>query len=382
MKRPLILLSLFVSALLVLGVLMLYSSTHTEAAMPRFRSHLNWLGLGLILAPLLAWFDYNQLQRRPALYALGGLCLVLLIAVFIPGLGVQTNGANRWIRGLGQPSEFAKPVVIVLLAAWCARLSHDEMRDLKKGFLLPSLLGGGPAFLIFAEPDWGTAVLLGILTLAMLTLAGARWSHSAGAVACASVSLAIMVAHNPIRLKRVLVFLDPEAHVRGSGWQVTQSLIAIGSGGWRGRFMDGSPHKYGFVPEQQTDFVFARIGEETGLWGASLVVMLFLGILVCGLLIVKHAPNRFGQLVAGGCTMAVTLQALINIAVATSMVPNKGLPLPFVSYGGSNMLAMSICVGLLGSVACRSHDEACSLSRDTVSQSACSKTRESITPRF
>ena len=360
MKKNLIILVLCVAALCILGMVMLYSTAFKPADTLRFRSQLNCLGVGLILVPLLVRIDYGWLERRPVLYAMGGICVVLLIAVFIPGAGIQTNGANRWVRNLGQPSEFTKPAVITLLAACLACLGQGKIEDLKQGFLIPLLLGGVPALLIFFEPDWGTATLLGTLTLAMLLIADARWSHLAFTITGMGSLFAILVACNPLRLQRFLVFLNPEAHQHGAGWQIWQSLLAIGSGGLWGHFLDGSLHKYGYVPEQQTDFIFARIGEETGLWGASLVVLLYLGIFLCGLHIMKRARDRFGHFLAAGCTTVIILQACINIAVATSLVPNKGLPLPFISYGGSSLLAMFICVGLLGSVAWHSssdHDQ-------------------------
>ena len=351
MRKHLIILALCVAALCLLGGVMLYSTAYNPADMARFRSQLNWLGIGLLLLPLLVRIDYGWWQRRWVLYTLATVTILFLIAVFIPGVGLQTNGANRWVRGLGQPSEFAKPVVILLLAAWFARLDLEQVRDFKRGFLMTLLLGGIPALMIFAEPDWGTAMLLGTLTLAMLLLAGARWTHLALTITVAAFTFAILVAHNATRWERIMVFLDPEANQHGAGWQIWQSLLAIGSGGLEGRFLEASLHKYGFVPEQQTDFIFARIGEETGLWGTSLVVLLYLGMLLCGLQIMKNARDRFGYFLAAGCTTVMVLQACINIAVTTSLVPNKGLPLPFISYGGSSLLAMFICVGLLGSVA-------------------------------
>lgn len=357
MRKHLIILALCVAALCILGTVMLYSTSFNAADLLRFRSQMNWLGLGLGLMLLLGWLDYGWWQRRPVLCALGAICVVFLIAVFIPGVGLQTNGANRWVRGLGQPSEFTKPVLILILAAFFARLDPGKIQDLKRGFLRALCLGGVPSVLIFFEPDWGTALLLMALTMTMLLLAGARWPHLGITTVGALSLLAILIALNPMRRDRYLVFLDPEAHQHGNGWQIWQSLLAIGSGGWFGRFLESSLHKYGFVPEQQTDFIFARIGEETGLWGTSLVVLMYLGILLCGLQIMKHARDRFGYFLAAGCTTVIVLQACINIAVTTSLVPNKGLPLPFVSYGGSSLLAMFICVGLLGSVAWHSSAE-------------------------
>ena len=353
MKNYVLLLGLCVAALSILGLTMLYSTIFKDSDAARFHSQLQWFGAGLLLLPGCVCLDYGWLQRRPVLYTLAGFCAVLLVAVFIPGLGIRTNGANRWIREVGQPSEFAKPVVVLLLAAALARLNPFKIGDLKTGFAQPALLGLVPALLIFAEPDWGTAILLALVTLLMLLTAGARWTHLAATVAVAALLLAVLVTYNPVRWERLLVFLNPEAHRRDAGWQVWQSLLAIGSGGWEGHFLDGSLHKFGYVPEQQTDFIFARIGEETGLWGSTLVVLLYAGILWCGLQIARQARERFGQMIAVGCTTLIVLQACLNLTVATSLVPNKGLPLPFVSYGGSSLLAMFLCLGLLGSVGWR-----------------------------
>ena len=355
-KKLLLLLGLCVGALCLLGLVMLYSTAFTAKDQDRVHAQLFYLAAGLCMAPLLVWLDYNWLQHRAVLYALGGICLVLLVAVYIPGVGVQVNGSSRWVRGLGQPSEFAKPVDILLLAAGLSRLNQWTSVRLKQGFLLPLLLGVVPAGLIFFEQDWGTATLLLLLTLTMLLISGARWQHLALTILAALPVAAVLVAHNAVRRERIMVFLDPEAARHGSGRQVWQSLLAIGSGGLQGHFLDGSLHKFGYVPEQQTDFIFARIGEEMGLWGSSLVVLLFVGIFRCGLHTMKHARDRFGQFIATGCTTVIVLQACINMAVATSLVPNKGLPLPFMSYGGSGLLAMFICVGLLGSVAWRARE--------------------------
>ena len=356
-KKLLLLLGLCVGALCLLGLVMLYSTAFTAKDQDRVHAQLIYLADGLVMAPLLVRLDYRWLQRRAVLYVLGGICLLLLVAVYIPGVGVQVNGSNRWVRGLGQPSELAKPVVILLLSAYLCRLNQWKAVMWKPGFLWPLLLGAVPAGLIFCEQDWGTATLLLLLTLTLLLISGARWQHLALTIIGALPVAAVLVAHNAVRLERIMVFLDPEAARHGAGRQVWQSLLAIGSGGMQGHFLDGSLHKFGYVPEQQTDFIFARIGEEMGLWGTSLVVLLFLGIFLVGLHTMKHARDRFGQFIAAGCTTVMALQACINMAVATSLVPNKGLPLPFMSYGGSGLLAMFVCAGLLGSVAWRVKDQ-------------------------
>lgn len=351
MNRRLILLLTFVTALCLFGLLILYSTIYTPTDAHRFHVQAVVLSAGLLLVPLLMIIDYGWLARPPVLWALGAVGLILLIAVFVPGAGVRSHGASRWVRNLGQPSEYAKPILAILLAAALARMRDQDIREFRGGFLNVLLLGAVPALLVFIEPDWGSALLLGALTLGMLLLAGARWLHLIGVAVVMLPLLCLLVMHNQVRLLRILVFLDPEAHRHGLGWQVWQALLAIGGGGLRGHFMDNSLHVFGFVPEQQTDFIFSCVGNETGLWGTTLVLLLYLGIFLCGLRIMQQARDRFGSFLAAGCTIIITLQACLNIAVTTSLVPNKGLPLPFISYGGSDLVASFVCVGLLASVA-------------------------------
>ncbi len=356
-KNYLFLLNVCVAGLSVFGLVMLYSTVFTASDAGRWVSQLKSFGVGLLLFLLIVRLDYGWWSRPVMLWILAGGCLLLLACVLVPGIGRRVNGASRWIQYLGQPSEFAKPVVILVLSAALAKLEKSQLQNFKSGFLIPLLLGLVPAGVIFLEPDWGTAILLVAVTWLMLLAAGARVWHLAATLVAGLGLLSILAATNAIRLERILVFLDPEAHRHGAGWQVWQSLLAIGSGGVSGRFLDGSLHKFGYVPEQQTDFIFARIGEETGLWGTTLVVLFIAGILWCGLGIARRARDRFGHFVALGCTAIIVLQALLNLAVATGMVPNKGLPLPFVSYGGSGLMAMFVCLGLVGSVGWRAPAE-------------------------
>ena len=235
-KKLLLLLGLCVGALCLLGLVMLYSTAFTAKDQDRVHAQLIYLAAGLVMAPLLVRLDYRWLQRRAVLYVLGGICLLLLVAVYIPGVGVQVNGSNRWVRGLGQPSELAKPVVILLLSAYLCRLNQWKAVMWKPGFLWPLLLGAVPAGLIFCEQDWGTATLLLLLTLTLLLISGARWQHLALTIIGALPVAAMLVAHNAVRLERIMVFLDPEAARHGAGRQVWQSLLAIGSGGMRGIF--------------------------------------------------------------------------------------------------------------------------------------------------
>jgi len=172
-------------------------------------------------------------------------------------------------------------------------------------------------------------------------------------VVLAAVALAVSILHDPMRMKRIFSWLDLEQTKEGAGYQAYQAMIALGSGGWTGLGLGNGRQKLGFVPEHHTDFIFSIIGEELGLVATLLVVLAFVVIAVCGIYIALHAPDRFGTLLAAGLTLLISLQAAINIGVVTSALPNKGLPLPFISYGGSNLMAMLTCVGLLFSVARR-----------------------------
>jgi cell division protein FtsW len=205
--------------------------------------------------------------------------------------------------------------------------------------------------LIFIEPDRGTTILLAAVTGAMLLVAGVRWRHLLLPVAAGAAGLAASIWHDPMRMKRIFSWWDLEQHKEGAGYQAYQAMLALGSGGWTGLGLGNGRQKLGFVPEHHTDFIFSIIGEELGLVATLLVVAAFVVIALCGIYIALHARDNFGGLLALGLTLLIALQAAINIGVVTSALPNKGLPLPFISYGGSNLLAMLTCVGILFSVA-------------------------------
>jgi cell division protein FtsW len=207
--------------------------------------------------------------------------------------------------------------------------------------------------LIFIEPDRGTTILLAMVSGSMLLLAGVQWKFIVPPVILAAAGLAISILHDPMRMKRVFSWLDLEQTKDGAGYQAYQAMIALGSGGWTGLGLGNGRQKLGFVPEDHTDFIFSIIGEELGLVATLLVALGFVVIAVCGIYIALHARDRFGMLLAAGITLLIALQAAINIGVVTSALPNKGLALPFISYGGSNLLAMLTCVGILLCVARR-----------------------------
>ncbi len=227
------------------------------------------------------------------------------------------------------------------------------MPTFKRGILFPGIFVGALISLIFIEPDRGTTILLASVSAAMLLIAGVRWKFFVPPILLGVAGLGISIWHDPMRMKRIFSWLDLEQHKNGAGYQAYQAMLALGSGGWTGVGLGNSRQKLGFVPFQQSDFILCIIGEELGLIATLLIVLGFVAILICGMCIAMKARDTFGLLLASGLTLLIGLQAAINIGVVTSSLPNKGMPLPFISYGGSNLVAMLTCVGLLLSIARR-----------------------------
>jgi cell division protein FtsW len=349
MKKLVTILILSVAILLLLGTVTLYSSTTYQPRLDRFCSHLWWIAFGSLACGLVSLIDYAWLRSFHLPKCLLGLACILLVAVLVPGIGVARNGAARWLF-FGQPSEFAKLALIIFLADYGAA-RQSRMQERNAGFIYPGAIAGIIGLLIFLEPDWGTAALIAAVSLAMLAIAGTHWGYLFPATIIGAELFALLLLKNPLRMERLLAFRDPELAQAGIGWQGWHSLLSLGCGGWLGTFFGEGHHKNGFVPEQQTDFILSLLGEETGFLGTSLVLLLFVFILLCGARIAWRVSDPFGQLLASGLTVLIGLQAFINIAVVTSTLPNKGIALPFVSYGGSNLVCMLLCLGLLISVA-------------------------------
>lgn len=347
MNRHSALLLLSTTILLAVGVAMQYSSALDPVARARFEWHLVWLATGLVAGTVAACLPTRWLARRWVAGGLFGLAVALLVLTLV--LGGEVNGARRWLLG-GQPSEFAKIALVIALSAYGA--AHlARMHERRVGFLQPGLALGVVVGLVFIEPDWGTALLLAGVGGALLCVSGTAWFYLGSTAIAVLEIFGILLCRDLIRLNRVLAFLQPEQYKDGVGWQGWQSVLSIASGGLWGRFFGEGLHKLGFVPEQQTDFIFSLIGEELGFWGTTLVVLAFVNLVLAGLSIGWRASDPFGQLLATGLTLLIGLQAFINIGVATSSLPNKGLPLPFVSYGGSSLVAMLVCIGLVVGVA-------------------------------
>ena len=359
MKVAVTTLAFCVTSLLALGLVMLYSSsmvmvdkhTHSEIGAHMLQMQLLWCVLGFIACVFLASLDYEVLKKFALPVFVGSLFMAAL--VFVPHLGINLNGAHRWIRLPGatfQPSEIVKIALIVMLA-WYGDYSQRKMNTFKRGIIIPGFIIAVALGLIFIEPDRGTTILLAAVSGTMLMIAGVRWLHVIPPVLGAAGALVFSLTHDSMRSGRINAWLHPEAHANGVALQAEQAKIAIGSGGLTGLGLGDGMQKHGFLPEIQSDFIFANIGEELGLVATLLVVLAFLVITICGLFIALRARDQFGCLLAVGITSLISYQAIINIGVVTSLLPNKGLALPFISAGGSSLLAMMMGVGILLSVA-------------------------------
>lgn len=272
---------------------------------------------------------------------------VLLILVFLPVIGVQAGGAKRWIRlwpSTFQPSEFVKLSMVIFLARYLS--SPDYITENFTSFIKPISIMIGFQAIMLMQPDFGSAMSLAFLTLAMLFLSGIRLRYLFSLSLLALPVLFILIME-PYRLRRVTSFLDPWKDPQGSGFQLVQSFIAFGSGGITGVGIGGSKQKLSYLPESHTDFIFSIIGEEFGFIGVSIIIALFLLIFIRGISIANKTRDRFAYYLAVGLSLMISLQALINFAVATGLVPTKGLPLPFISYGGSSLLVSLAAIGIL-----------------------------------
>lgn len=302
-----------------------------------------WTVMGVFLMFVLARIDYNKLQKfsRPLMvFSFSLLVLVLLI---------EPGEIKRWLKfGMVnfQPSEMAKICLILYIADVLDR-KGSKLQDFKKGLLPILSVAGIFLILIYAEPDLGTAVILGLVVLAMLFMGGVRLSHLLSLVLASIPLLYFAVFHVAYRRERILTFINPWADAQRIGYQIVQALLALGSGGFFGKGLGASRAKLFFLPEPYTDFIFSIIGEELGFLGASLIIFLFVIIAWRGLRIATRAPNQFGNLLAAGITFLITFQAVLNISIVTACLPTKGITLPFLSYGGSSLVFSLAGVGIL-----------------------------------
>ncbi len=344
-------LAICVAGLLALGIVMLYSAGMAQSGARFLSMQLVWGGLGLVTCFAAAVMDYRWFKKIA--FPLFLFTLLLLVLVLIPGIGLKLNGARRWFD-LGpmnfQPSELAKISLLMALALWGER-HVTRMREFNYGLAIPGVAIAGTLGLIFCEPDFGTTMLLAAVCCILLFVAGTNWKYIVPPMVAGAVAITVAIMNDPVRNNRIMAFLHPEQHREGAGFQAYQAMLALGSGGTTGLGLGNGRQKLGFVPEHHTDFIFSVIGEELGVIASLGVVFAFMLIVVCGLYIAWNARDRFGMILATGFTFLIGLQAFINIGVVTSALPNKGLPLPFISYGGSSLVMMLGSVGILLSIA-------------------------------
>ncbi|MCA9613036.1 MAG: putative lipid II flippase FtsW [Polyangiales bacterium] len=339
-------------ALVGFGVVMVFSASSMFAD-ERYGSPFHFLvrqgifaviGLGLMLA--MARFDYHRF--RPLTYPiLGG--AVMLLFVVVLGLGRSAGGAARWIQ-LGpinvQPAEAAKVAVILWLAYSLSKKS-EKIRSFQVGFLPHILVAGFLMLLCLKQPDFGSAVMIGLLTFVLLFAAGARLGYLLGGVLIAAPMIYLLVAMSPYRMRRIQAFLEPFEHRYGIGYQIAESLMSFGAGGATGVGLGDSKQKLLYLPEAHTDFISAIVGEELGFVGMLCLVAAFALVVVRGLRAAMRAADEYGTYIAIGITFFVGAQAFTNLSVAMGMLPTKGLVLPFISYGGSALLVNCAAVGIL-----------------------------------
>lgn len=308
------------------------------------------LGLGVGLTALYFFQKVPYQLWKRFVVPVFALALGLLILVFIPGFGTTVYGAARWVA-IGpisfQPSEVMKLAIILYLAAWLSTKGKDKAADFYEGFVPFLFLLSIVGFLIIKQPDTGTLGLIFLIALSIFFASGARLAHIGALFVGGLVFLAILIKIAPYRMQRFLVFLNPDHDPLGAGYQVTQALVALGSGGLFGIGLGQSRQKFNYLPEPVTDSIFAVLGEEFGLIGAGIVVALFLFIAWRGLQIAKRAPDDFGRLLAVGIVTWVVGQAFINISAISGLIPLTGITLPFISYGGTSLAVLLGSFGIL-----------------------------------
>lgn len=343
---------LMVVLLLVgIGVVMVTSSS-SILAMKRYNNsfyfgarQLFWVGLGLIAMLITSRVDFRKYYRLAVPLLL--VSFVSLIAVLV--IGTEVNGARRWIRLAGfniQPSELAKFAFIIFMA-YLVTKKGNRLKDLVYGFTPPMVILGTFAILLMLQPDLGSSVILAMITVIILFVGGARLHHIASLGLLAIPVLYKLITGSAYRRRRMLAFLNPWDDPTGTGFQIVQSFIALGSGGPLGVGLGEGRQKLFYLPEAHTDFIFAVIGEELGFVGVITIIALFLVFLWQGIQVALKADDDFGRYLAVGITAMISLQAALNLAVVSGLMPTKGLALPFISYGGSGLVVNLAAVGIL-----------------------------------
>ncbi len=358
--RPLL---VSVLILIVIGLVMISSAgiiySQTRFGDPYyFFKHQLFYGIlpGLLGMYLAQKIDYHY-WRKVAL-PLFGISVIFLVLVFVPGIGMKVYGAMRWID-LGpisfQPSEMVKFCLIIYLAAWLENKGTHQVKDFFESFVPFLGIIGLAGILILKQPDMGTLGVLILIAVSIYFVSGARLSHLTLMGVFGSLMVFMLVKLEPYRFNRILAFLNRSDDPQGIGYQINQALLAVGSGGIFGLGLGYSRQKFNYLPEPVGDSIFAIIGEELGIIGATFLIVLFLIIAFRGFRIVKNAPDEFGCLLAVGITVWIVTQAFVNIAANVALIPLTGIPLPFVSYGGTSLIFLMFAVGVLLNISKQAH---------------------------
>ncbi len=329
------------------GILMVYDSSVAIAVRDfgnqyyYLRDQLKWLIIGFVSLTVFSFIDYHQWYKIALPILLG--TIVLLLAVFLPGLGVRALGAHRWINFgffVLQPAELAKLVLVIYLSAWFSVRERERLGAF--AILLCMVVG-----LVLLEPDLGTSVIIIAIALILYFASGAPVLHFAVIVPVLVAGIVGLAIISPYRMARLTTFLHPDRDPLGSSYHIRQALLGLGSGGWFGVGVGQSRQKYEYLPEANTDSIFAIIGEETGFVGSVAVILMFVFASWRGFRIAKRARDGFGRLLAIGITSWISVQTIINLSAMVALMPLTGVPLPFVSYGGSSLIIMLSAVGIL-----------------------------------
>ncbi len=356
---------LTVSVILIsIGIVMIYSTSciyaweHYKDSLYFLKRHLSFVVIGTVASFFMMMADLKKLRPYTKIMVL--ISLGLLLLVMVPGLGTEVSGARRWFRFKFisfQPTGLASMSVIFYVADFIARKRAD-IKTFSRGFLPPISILGAIAMLILVQPDLGSTMALVIVVFVMLYVAGVKIRYLTGIVLTGLPALYLLIFSVPYRRMRVLAFLNPWLDPKGSGFQIIQSQLALGSGGLFGVGLGHSKQKLFYLPAAHTDFIFSIIGEELGLVGTLGVIVLFMIFIQQGLKIIKNTHDTFSYFLALGLVLMISLRAIINIGVSCGMFPTKGLPLPFISYGGSSFIFDMVSVAILLNIAARSGEYA------------------------
>lgn len=340
-------------ALLVFGLIMIssagiaYSRSHFGDSYFFFKRQLAGVLIGLVALYFSQRINYNYWKKISLPFF--ALSIIFLILVFVPGIGTKIYGASRWLA-FGplsfQPSEMLKLSLIIYMAAWLESRG-GRVRDFFEGFLPFITIVAIISFLLMKQPDMGTLGVIILTAISMFFLSGSKISHMLLMGSAGFLALAVLIKVESYRMNRLLVFLHPELDPRGIGYQINQALLAIGSGGILGVGLGHSMQKFNYLPEPVGDSIFAIIGEELGLVGCVVLIALFALLAMRGLRIAKNAPDAFSRLVAAGIVSWIFFQAFINMAAISGLIPLTGIPLPFISYGGTSIVFLMVAIGIL-----------------------------------